>query len=174
VIVWPPLPPRWVRCFATDVQGGDLVQYGDVEHRVMGRTTTPDYEVAFLVYLPDGSTVPFVKAAKVRIFDPDGSVSARVRELPPDRSADARHDAGAQWVPCYGGDIEPGDLIELHGAHLRVQERTRTTFISPVFAITLPDGSTRNVFKTAKVRVFDPDGSVARRVHCYDHGSHVK
>jgi hypothetical protein len=139
----------------------------------MGRTTTPDYEVAFVVYLPDGSTMPFIKAARVRIFDPDGSVSARVHELPPDGREDSRHDAGARWVRCYGGDVEPGDLMELNGAYVRVADRTRPPVVSPVFTITLPDGSTRMVSKTAKVRVFDPDGSVARRVHYYYQGGEV-
>lgn len=54
--------------------------------------------------------------------------------------------------------------MDLHGVFVRVAERMRTPFFNPMFRVTLPDGSVRGVIKTARVRVFDPDRSVSRRV----------
>jgi hypothetical protein len=70
----------------------------------------------------------------------------------------------ARWIVGYAADIRDGDLVKIAGVNLRITSRTHTPAYSPLFQVTLPDGSTRNLFKTQRVSIFDPDGSVTARI----------
>jgi hypothetical protein len=69
-----------------------------------------------------------------------------------------------RWLRIFGTDCREGDLLRIVGEHYRVVDRTYPPVWSPVFRITLPDGSTMSLGKSSTVEIFDPDGSVASRV----------
>jgi hypothetical protein len=69
-----------------------------------------------------------------------------------------------QWVRTWATDVTPGDLIRIDGEHFRAVDRDYPGVVSPIFRITLPSGITKTLGKLTRLEIFDPDGSVARRV----------
>jgi len=75
--------PRWLRIYASECETGDLLRIVGEQYRVADRTVPPVWMPIFVITLPSGSTMSLAKSTRVEIFDPDGSVTARVHELPP-------------------------------------------------------------------------------------------
>lgn len=84
-----PPEPRWIRIYADDIAPGDLVQFTDDGDavRVIDRDRPPAWALIFRVRLDGDDTAGLSKAAKVRVFDPDGSVSRRVRVIIPEEAS---------------------------------------------------------------------------------------
>ena len=74
--------------------------------------------------------------------------------------------AEPRWLRTWATDITPGDLIRRtpDGPSLRVVDRDYPGAYSPIFSIKLGNGQTESLGKLSKVDIFDPDGSVERRV----------
>ena len=94
---------RWVPTFAADIEPGDRIRRNGAVRHVIGRDWPPVYEPVFLLSYADGSET-ITKTAVVAIWDPDGSVSARVLS----RSAEAVVLAGGSGSSgLAGGYVEP-------------------------------------------------------------------
>jgi hypothetical protein len=69
--------------------------------------------------------------------------------------------------------VEDGDTVESSGVKHRVRTVTDTPATVPTMSVTLVDGATLPVFKMSKIRIYDPDGSVLRRIaNQGGHGTH--
>lgn len=79
--------PRWIRVWADDIAAGDLIKFqrdGDAI-RVLDRTRPAWPSLAFRIRLgDDDTTTGLSKTAQVFVFDPDGSVTNRVRVVLPE------------------------------------------------------------------------------------------
>lgn len=75
-------PPRWLRCYATELDSGNLIDVAGEHYRIVQRTYTPAFDPTFKIQIPSGFWVTLMKNTKIAVFDPDGSVAARVHELP--------------------------------------------------------------------------------------------
>lgn len=95
---------RWVPTFASDVEVGDKIRRDGAVRHVTGRTWPPAYDPTFVLSYADGGSETIAKTAVVSIWDPDGSVSARVVS----RSAEAAVLAGGSGSQgIAGGYVEP-------------------------------------------------------------------
>lgn len=71
------------------------------------------------------------------------------------------------WIRIYADDLVAGDLMKFtaDGDAVRVLDRATAPAWTRIFRVRLGDGdTTTSLSKSAKIHVFDPDGSVARRV----------
>ncbi len=94
---------RWVPTFASDIEPGDRIRRDGAERHVVGRTWPPAYTPTFELTC-DGGSETIAKTAIVAIWDPDGSVAARVVS----RSAEAAVLAGGSGSGgLAGGFVEP-------------------------------------------------------------------
>ncbi|WP_345475012.1 hypothetical protein [Actinoallomurus oryzae] len=75
-------------------------------------------------------------------------------------------DSPPQWLKVWATDVEPNDLVRFQrdGDAVRILNRNYPRAYQPVFSVTLPGGEVRSLGKLSKLWVFDPDGSVRRRV----------
>lgn len=80
---------RWVSTFADDIEPGDRIRRKDIERHVIGRDWPPAGTPTFRLTCDTGSET-VARDAVVVIWDPDGSVAARVTS----RSAAAALGAG--------------------------------------------------------------------------------
>jgi hypothetical protein len=70
------------------------------------------------------------------------------------------------WLRIWATDVMPNDLVRFRPGTdaVRIIDRTYPSAISSSFTVTLPGGETAGVMKMAKIEIFDPDGTVGRRV----------
>jgi hypothetical protein len=69
-----------------------------------------------------------------------------------------------RWVLTFGVDSVPGDVIRMSGGpERRIVDRDYPDVWIPVLRMVFSDG-TESVPKLGKVEIWDPDGSVSRRV----------
>lgn len=75
-------------------------------------------------------------------------------------------EAPPRWLRIYANDLASGDLVRFteDGDAVRVLDREHAPAWSLIFRVRLDGDATRGLAKSARVYVFDPDGSVARRV----------
>ena len=89
--------------FASDIEPGDKIRRNGAVRHVTGRTWPPVYDPTFVLSYKDGKET-VGKSSVVSIWDPDGSVSARVLS----RSAEAAAFAtGSGSSGVAGGFVEP-------------------------------------------------------------------
>lgn len=70
----------WITgCYGADIGDGDLIDIDGERYRVVSRSHSPVWNPTVLITLPDMSTVAVFKSTPLRIFDPDGTVRARVQ-----------------------------------------------------------------------------------------------
>jgi hypothetical protein len=70
---------------------------------------------------------------------------------------------GGRWVSTLAIDIEPGDTIRRNGQERYVLGRDHPPAHQPTFRLSYVDGQ-ETIAKTARVAIWDPDGSVIERV----------
>lgn len=99
----PRLGGRWVSTYASDIEPGDTIRRNGAERHVIGRGWPPAYEPTFLLTYTDGSET-VAKTAVVAIWDPDGSVTARVSSL---SAATAVFGSGHSPSQGAGGLVRP-------------------------------------------------------------------
>lgn len=70
------------------------------------------------------------------------------------------------WLRIWATEVTPGDLIRFRetGDAVRVIDRDYPPAYSPIFRIKLDEDTTTGLAKMARIWIFDPDGTVARRV----------
>jgi hypothetical protein len=69
---------RWLATHATHISPGDLIRLGRHERRVVDRDYPGAYSPVFTVDYGHGARQGLVKLSAVEIYDPDGSVAARI------------------------------------------------------------------------------------------------
>jgi hypothetical protein len=74
--------PRWLRIYATELESGDRINLAGEYYTIRRRTYTDVTALMFTVVMWDGLEMSISKGAKVLVFDPDGSVTKRVHEIP--------------------------------------------------------------------------------------------
>ena len=73
---------EWVTTWACDAAPCDLLRIRDVLCQVITRDYPPTAESTFTISLPDKSTITLNKLDRVEIYDPNGSVKARIKMAP--------------------------------------------------------------------------------------------
>jgi hypothetical protein len=76
-------------------------------------------------------------------------------------------EAGGRWVSTLASDIEQGDTIRREGKERYVVSRTRPPATQPTFRLEYGTEG-ENISKIARVQIWDPDGTVTRRVKSRD------
>jgi hypothetical protein len=68
-----------------------------------------------------------------------------------------------RWLSTWATDIEPGDKIRRDGDERLVASRNYPPVTQPTFRLEYGTGG-ESIGKLTKVEIWDPDGSVSRRV----------
>lgn len=70
------------------------------------------------------------------------------------------------WLRIWATDLAPGDLVRFRpeGPSIRIIDRDYPGPHTRIFRIRLEGDDSTGLSKMAQVQVFDPDGSVRRRV----------
>lgn len=70
------------------------------------------------------------------------------------------------WLRTWASDVAPGDLIKFHelGDAVRVLDRDYPPVYDFTFRVRLDGDATKTLAKSSRIRIFDPDGTVARRL----------
>jgi hypothetical protein len=68
-----------------------------------------------------------------------------------------------RWLTTWAIDVRPYDRVRIDGQELNVIGRYVPPFTSPLLRIRYP-GGVKTIGKLSRIEIFDPDGSVARRV----------